>query len=157
MNEINPQISFRALGQTDQVPYDLLLLADPSKELIDEYLAHSEVFIATIQVDVLGVIVLTPLSQLVMEIKNLAVRPESQGQGIGSFLINQAIQICADRKFKSICIGTADSSRRQMALYQKLGFMISVILNDFFIENYPVPIFEDGVQARDKVMLVKEV
>jgi len=157
MSEINPLITFRALGQNDQVPYELLLLADPSRKLVDEYLNHSEVYLATIHDDILGVIVLTPLSTVTMEIKNVAVRPDSQGQGIGSFLISQAIQICADRKIKSICIGTADSSRRQLALYQRLGFKVSVIWNEFFIENYPEPIFEDGVQAKDMVMLVREI
>lgn len=157
MSETNLPVIFRAFGQQDQVPYELLLLADPSKELVDAYLIHSEIYVATIQDDIHGVIVLTSLSSESMEIKNVAVRPESHGKGIGSFLINEAIQIFADRKMRSIYIGTADSSLRQLDLYKRLGFMVREIIKDYFVDNYSEPIFEEGVRARDMVMLVKDL
>lgn len=157
MGKLNLQVSFRALGQLDQVPYELLLLADPSRELVDAYLKHSEIYVATLQDNIYGVIVLTYVSHESMEIKNLAVRPELHGKGIGSFLINEAIQRCADRNLKSILIGTADSSLRQLALYKRLGFKVIEIRKDFFVDNYSEPIFEDGVQARDMVVLQKDL
>lgn len=157
MSEINALISFRALGLNDQVPYELLLLADPSQELVEAYLKHSEIYIAAVSRDILGAVVLTPLSDGTIEIKNVSVQPKFQGQGIGSFLISQAIQICMERKLKSIYIGTANSSVRQLALYQKLGFVVCELRKNYFIENYPEAIFEDGVQARDMVVLVRNL
>jgi ribosomal protein S18 acetylase RimI-like enzyme len=112
--------------------YDLLLLADPSKDLIDEYLKQSDIFTAKQNDKTIGVIVLFPLSVETVEIKNVAVKPEFQGQGIGSYLIENVVQVALSNSQKSICIGTANSSIGQLLLYQKLGFEITDIKRHFF-------------------------
>jgi aminoglycoside 6'-N-acetyltransferase I len=98
------------------------LLADPSKDLVEVYLKQSDVFTATQNDRTLGVIVLFPLTEEKVEIKNVAVIPEFQGQGIGSYLIENAALVASLNKQKSICIGTANSSIGQLYLYQKIGF-----------------------------------
>lgn len=55
-------ITFAKLDQSGQIPYELLLLADPSKALIDNYLKQSEIFVAKQTNEIIGVIVLFPLS-----------------------------------------------------------------------------------------------
>ena len=89
----NEDLTFNKLDKDEKIPYDLLLLADPSKELIDGYLKHSDVFIAKQHDKTIGVIVLFPLTVETVEIKNIAVKPEFQGQGIGSYLIENLVQI----------------------------------------------------------------
>ena len=93
--------------------------------------------------------------KLTVEIKNVAVKPEFQGQGIGSYLIENVVQIASLNRQKSICIGTANSSLGQLYLYQKLGFDISEIRKNFFIDNYKEPIYENGIQAKHMIMLTK--
>jgi ribosomal protein S18 acetylase RimI-like enzyme len=157
MADENNHITFKKLGKNEPIPYDLLLLADPSRDLIDDYLKRSDVFAAIHNGEILGVLVLFPLTDEIAEIKNLAVKPEYQGRGIGSYLIENAVLIAASNKQKSICIGTANSSSAQLSLYQKLGFEITEIKRDFFINNYPEPIYENGIQAKHMLVLTRQL
>ncbi len=152
-----PNLIFHKLDKSDQIPYDLLLLADPSKDLVDEYVKQSEVFIAIENEETLGVIVLFPLTTKAVEIKNLAVKPEFQGKGIGSYLIENALKVAALNKKESICIGTANSSVDQLYLYQIHGFEITEIKKDFFVNNYPKPIYENGIQAKHMLVLTRQL
>ncbi len=153
----NQNITFAELDKNAPAPYELLLLADPSKELVDEYLKLSDVFIAKIDNETVGAIVLFPLTNESVEIKNLAVKPALQGKGSGKFLIENLITVATHRKYKTICIGTANSSIGQLYLYQKLGFEITEIRKDFFIKEYPEPIYENGIQAKHMLMLTRQL
>lgn len=157
MTNKNLNITFEKLGKNDPIPYDLLLLADPSKDLVDKYLKQSVVYIARKNDEILGVIVLFPLTTETVEIKNIAVNPAHQGQGIGRFLIENIIHNAWLQGQKSICIGTANSSVGQLYLYQKLGFEITDIKKHFFTDNYTEPIFENGIQAKHLLVLTKQL
>ena len=150
-------VSVRQLNDDDNIPYDLLLLADPSKETIDAYLKHSKIFIATLKLNVIGAFVLFPLSATSVEIKNIAVGSKFQGKGVGKLLLDYAIEIARIEKYKSICIGTANSSVGQLYLYQKKGFEMTSIIKNFFINHYPEPIYENGIQAKHMIMLTKKL
>jgi len=148
---------FKSIDKSDPLPYELLLLADPAKDLVDEYVKQSDVFIAIQNEETIGVIVLFPLVTEAVEIKNVAVKPEFHGQGIGTYLIENAIKAALLNKQKSICIGTANSSVGQLYLYQKLGFEITEIKRNFFTDNYPEPIYENGIQAKHMIVLTREL
>jgi ribosomal protein S18 acetylase RimI-like enzyme len=150
-------LTFRQLDEQEGNPFELLLLADPSKELIEKYLKSSLIFVAEQNKEIIGTVVLQSLSESIAEIKNIAVLPEQQGQGIGTYLIENIITVANREGFKSILIGTANSSIGQIYLYQKLGFEITEIRNNFFIDNYPEPIYENGIQAKDMIILTQEL
>lgn len=150
-------ITFQQLDKREQIPYELLLLADPSKKLIDEYLESSSVFIAKKNAEIVGIMVMFPLTADSVEIKNIAVRPENQGQGVGKYLIENALQFALANKQKTICIGTANSSIGQLYLYQKLGFELTEIRRNFFTDNYSDPIYENGIQAKHMVVLTRQL
>ena len=133
------------------------MLADPSKDLVEVYLKQSDVFTATQNDRTVGVIVLFPLTEEKVEIKNVAVIPEFQGQGIGSYLIENAVLVASLNKQKSICIGTANSSIGQLYLYQEIGFEITGIKKDFFTDNYAEPIYENGIQAKHMLILTSKL
>ena len=151
------QITFKRLDKNAPIPYELLLLADPSKDLIDEYLKCSEVFASTQNGEIIGVIVLCPFTAEITEIKNVAVKTVFQGQGIGRYLIENAVQIASLNKQTSICIGTANSSIGQLYLYQKLGFELTEIKRNFFTNNYAEPIYENGIQAKHMLVLTQNL
>lgn len=157
MTDKNQNIIFDKLDKDDQKPYELLLLADPSKNLVDEYLERSDIFTARQNDETIGVLVLFPLTNRTVEIKNVAVKSEFQGQGIGSYLIENVVKIASLNGQKSICIGTANSSIGQLNLYQKLGFEISDIRKDFFTDNYAEPIYENGIQAKHMLVLTRQL
>ncbi|MDQ1097588.1 MULTISPECIES: GNAT family N-acetyltransferase [Chryseobacterium] len=148
---------FKQLGKNDKFPYELLLLADPSKKMIDTYIRHSEVFTAVYQEETIGVIALFPLEKNTAEIKNIAVKPEFQQQGIGTFLIENTFLAAKNNGMKSIMIGTANSSIGQLLLYQKLGFEMTEIKRNFFLDHYAETIFENGIQAKHMVVLERSL
>jgi ribosomal protein S18 acetylase RimI-like enzyme len=157
MIDRNQNITFKLLDSNDPVPYDLLLLADPSKKLVEEYLKKADVFVAIQNDKILGVIVLFPLTAETIEIKNIAVKPEFQGQGIGRYMIENVVQVALEKRKRSICIGTANSSVGQLYLYQKLGFEITEIKKNFFVTNYAESIFENDIQAKHKLILTRQL
>ena len=59
---------------------DLLLLADEQEDMIDRYLARGTMYILQ-EGDVKCVCVVTDEGEGVLEIKNIATRPECQGRG----------------------------------------------------------------------------
>lgn len=64
-----------------------------------------------------------------------------------------AIEQAKREGYQKIEIGTGNSSIHQLALYQKCGFRITGIDQDFFIRNYEEEIYENGIQCRDMIRL----
>lgn len=139
----------------ERIPYPLLLLADPHLALINTYLPQSNIHIALLAEKIVGVYVLYPLDHEKVEVKNIAVAEEHQGYGLGKLLLADACLVAKQQGYHVICIGTANSSIGQLALYQKQGFELSEIKRDFFLQNYAEPIFENGIQAKHMVVLEK--
>ena len=148
-------ISIRQLSKDEAAPYDLLLDADPSRELVDRYLPASDVYVAILNNEVAGVYVLYPVSSDVIEIKNIAVRENLQGKGIGKAMLADAEKKAREAGRKIIIIGTGNSSVGQLYLYQKMGFEIAEIRKDFFINNYTEALYENGIQVKHMIMLAK--
>lgn len=149
-------LRIRRLNMHDQIPYDLLLLADETIEAIDKYIKTSEIYVIELKDKVIAVYVLQVVDKDIMEIKNIAVDKDHQGQGIGKFLLIDATEKAMGRGFKAITIGTGDAARKQLALYQKAGFKIFKIKKNFFPDNYPEPIYENGILLKDMIMLKKD-
>ncbi|MBS4209443.1 GNAT family N-acetyltransferase [Bacillus sp. FJAT-50079] len=145
-------MKIRGLHEHEQAPMDLLLLADPSPEKIEDYVNKGECFLAEKDGEMIGVYVLLPIRIGVVELVNIAIREEQQGNGLGKQLVMDAIQR-AKRKYKVIEVGTGNSSIGPLALYQKCGFRIIGIDRDFFIRHYQQKIVENGIQCRDMIRL----
>lgn len=135
-------------------PWELFLLADPSRDMIEGYISSSVVLGACRDSLIVGAIILTPLGDAAWEVKNIAVQPEHQGHGIGKELIRAALDVCRERGAREVWIGTGNSSINQLALYQKMGFRIAGVDVDFFTRNYPEAIVENGIECRDMIRLV---
>lgn len=147
----------RQLCKDEKVPYDLLLLADETIEGINTYIFDSEIYVLEQENQIIAVYALQVLNNEEAEIKNIAVAKEYQGHGIGKSLLEDAADRARDRGFKRLIIGTGDTSGMPLCFYQKEGFHKYAIKKDFFILKYPKPIYDQGVQLRDMVMLKKEL
>ena len=143
----------RKLQPHESPPYKLLLLADPSRQLVDTYLADGECYIIEEKSGIIGVFVLVELHKETIEIKNIAVREDLQGQGTGKNLVFDAIRIAKENGYEFVEIGTGNSSIGQLALYQKCGFRISGIIKDYFVDQYDEIIMENGIQCMDMIRL----
>lgn len=147
----------RQLLRSEPIPYQLLFLADPSKEMVDLYFDYTYTYVADIESQIVGVVVLYPLDDNVIEIKNIAVVSEYQEKGIGTALLSHIFTLMKNKGFIKLIIGTANTSMIPLQFYQKMGFKIYSIKKNFFIDHYSEPIFEDGDQCVDLIMLEKYI
>ncbi|MGI1837549.1 GNAT family N-acetyltransferase [Lactococcus garvieae] len=127
----------------------LLLLADDHEHIMT-YLAKGELFVLMDQSEIRVVCVVSPT----LEIENLAVAPDAQGQGYGRVLINYLF-----KKYKGqgvMTVGTDDISGN-VHFYEACGFEYTHKIKNYFIDHYSFPIYEDGKQLKDKCYLRKEL
>jgi len=157
MQKLLPGYGVAYLTQPDDAVWRLLLLADPSRETIEKYVQHSKLRVLAQNGATVGVCVLYPHNNDLVEIKNIAVEPGAQGRGIGRLLIDDAERLAQANGFTRLRIGTGNSSTGQLRLYESCGFVVAEVLHDFFVNNYPEPIWENGVQCRDMVVLEMSV
>lgn len=151
------KFSIRLLQDHEEVPYDLLLLADETREAIDKYVEGSALFVLALMGVLAGIYVLTTADRDNAEIKNIAIDTRFQGCGLGTSLLHHASEFAKSAGFKALLIGTGDAASKQLKLYKKLGFKPYKIRRNFFIYNYPEPIFEAGVQLKDMIVLRKKL
>ncbi|WP_163528061.1 GNAT family N-acetyltransferase [Halobacillus ihumii] len=147
----------RELNKDEELPLDLLLLADPSEKLVREYISRGNCFIMNLDGIIIGTYVLLPTRPETVEIVNVAVKEDYHGQGYGKQLVLHAIETAKGEGYKTIEIGTGNSGVVQLALYQKCGFRMTSIDRDFFVRHYDKPIFENGIQVIDMVRLSQDL
>ncbi|MCZ1266207.1 GNAT family N-acetyltransferase [Paenibacillus tundrae] len=147
------KLSFRILDWEEEKPYQLLLMADPSKAIVDEYLSRGVCFIAEYEGEMVGEFVLLKTRPETVEIVNIAVQEELQGQGVGKHMIKEAIEAARRLGGRTVEIGTGNSSFHQLKLYQRCGFRIVGVDRDFFVKHYEEEIIEDGIRCVDMIRL----
>jgi ribosomal protein S18 acetylase RimI-like enzyme len=141
------------VDKESDIQYELLLLADETREAIDAYIFKSDVHILNDNIRDIAVMALYKNNDTELEVKNMAVISDFRGQGIGSILLDKAKEIAKQNHFSSLLVGTSDTGFQQIRFYEKNGFIKKEIRKDFFIQNYPTPIFENGIQMRDMIVL----
>lgn len=151
------KMDIRKLNRGEKLPIELLLLADPSREIVEEYVNRGDCFIAEIEQQTIGVYVLLPTRPETVELVNVAVIEDQNGRGIGKRLVLDAIRVAKTKGYKTLEIGTGNSSVGQLVLYQKCGFRIIGVDMDFFIRHYSKKVFENGIQCRDMVRLSQDL
>ena len=130
----------------------LLLLADEQKSMIEKYLYKGAMYV----LDDNGVkaeIVVCDEGNGVLEIKNLAVEPQSKRQGYGKKLVDFICEHYKE-KYNTLQVGTGDSPLT-VPFYERCGFKRSHIVKNFFTDNYDHPIYECGIQLIDMIYFVK--
>ncbi|MDT8861033.1 GNAT family N-acetyltransferase [Alkalihalobacillus sp. MEB130] len=150
-------MNIRALRKTESAPMDLLLDADPSQTLVEDYLSRGICYVAEIGNHIVGVYVLLPTRPDTIELVNIAILKQEQGKGFGKTLVLDAVNQARARGYKTVEIGTGNSSIQQLALYQKCGFRICGIDVDFFIRHYSEDIYENGIHCRDMIRLYQDL
>jgi ribosomal protein S18 acetylase RimI-like enzyme len=153
--EVHDLLYIERLTHEKDIPFRLLLLADETVDVIAKYVYWSEVYLAKHVASnlLIAVFVLQELNPKEIEIKNIAVDAAYQGRGIGSFLIGKIKQIALGQGMQILWVGTPDSATRQLNFYQRNGFRKAGVRINFFLENYPEPIYENGILLRDMIML----
>lgn len=129
---------------------DLLLLADEQEDMIDRYLERGTMYVLEDGI-VRAECVITDEGSGILELKNIAVKPDSQGKGYGKALIEFLIQTYKEQ-YSLLQVGTGDSPST-IPFYESCGFRRHHVVKNFFTDHYDHPIYECGVQLVDMVYL----
>lgn len=138
--------------ENDVIPYDLLFLADPDKDMIDSYFFQSDVFLLKLDKDIIGIVCIQSRMNT-SEIRNISISPAYQGAQYGTSLIKYTMQHAKKMHADVLLVKTANSSFQALAFYKKIGFEIIGSIPNYFVENYTQPIWENGIQAQDQIIL----
>ncbi len=130
----------------------LLLLGDESVEMIRRYIFTGRIFAGYVGSSIVAVCVTIELADGRIEVKNLAVAPEMQRKGIGRAMLNHVESVFPGKRF---CLGTGETPST-LRFYHACGYRYSHRIENFFVDNYPHPIIEDGIRLKDMLYLEKE-
>ena len=160
---MSDDLTVRRLRPGEPPPWELLLLADPSRPRVEVYLAAGLCCVATLAEAppgemragdaMIGVFVLAATGAHVYELMNIAVAESHQGRGWGKQLVHAAIAEAHRLGAEILEVGTGNSSLQQLALYQKCGFRIVGVERDSFKEGYGAEIYENGIRCLDMIRL----
>ncbi|MEG2340818.1 MAG: GNAT family N-acetyltransferase [Odoribacter sp.] len=133
---------------------DLLLLADEQESMIDRYLERGELFVLDDN-GVKAICVVTDEGNGVCELKNIAVKINSQRKGYGKKLIEYLIVHYAGI-YRQIIVGTGDVPST-VSFYTNCGFEYSHRIENFFTDNYDHQIIEDGILLKDMIYFKRKM
>lgn len=138
------------------LPWSLLLDADPDKEKVQQYIESGSGFVWQEDNKIVGVIIFVE-RKMEYEIMNVAVAIEEQGKGIGYQLLTYTLKELQKVKTtqQKVIIRTGSITSNALHLYRKVGFKKTTTEKDYFIKNYSEPIYENGELLRDQVTLEK--
>ena len=153
-------ITIRPLKHTDEIPYELLLDADPSRKLVDSYMAKGETYLALQGEETAAVCIMVHINDETIEIKNLAVAENMQGRGIGTRMIAFAFETARYKGYKTILIATSTPNIGPLYLYQKMGFEYDYIVKHYFdnhAEYYEGELSDNGIRCNHLIVLSKKL
>ena len=125
---------------------DLLLEADPSKEMIDKYLIVGELFVLTYKENIACIAVVTVIDNKTVELKNIATKEEYRGKGFAKRMIKYLVDNYKT-KYEKMIVGTTEDN---IPFYVKQGFdKYEKTIKNFFIDNYEDEIKEGNLICTD--------
>lgn len=138
----------------------LFELAEDSAPELDSYLHAGRVLTAAVGLDVVGHLQLVETDRPGQtEIKNMAVREDWQGGGIGARLVRAAVDLLAAEGGTAMLVATASADVGNLRFYQRQGFRMRSVERDAFTPaaGYPPGSRIDGIELRDRVWLDRPV
>ena len=138
----------------------LFELAEDSEDELRSYLHRGRVLVARVDGQVAAQLLLvdtaTPGES---ELKNMAVRTDLRGHGIGAALVQAARALLTDAGVRVLHVATAAASAANLHFYQRQGFRMRAVERDAFTAatGYPPGIMVEGIPLRDRVWLDAEL
>lgn len=130
----------------------LLLIGDESETMIDRYLDSGTLYVGLFNCKPIAVCVTVNLDPDTVGIKNLAVDAEYRRHGYGRRMLES---VETHHSNKKIILGTGETPST-LRFYESCGYSYSHRIPNFFTDNYPAPIVEEGITLRDMIYLKKQ-
>lgn len=132
---------------------ELLLEADPEKEIVQRYLEKGELYVGGDEGKTVCVCVVIKYDENTCELKNIATLPESRGKGFAGKLIKYIFEVYKNQ-FKRMIVGTTEN---MIPFYVLNGFtQYHHTVKNFFIDNYKEEIWDGNLQCIDMYYYSKE-
>lgn len=109
----------------DEIPWELLRLADPDENRVVDYADADYMRVAKVDDEAVGVYVVQALNPTVYELRNLAVAPAWRNRGLGRWLLGHAIGIAESKGGREILLRHAPRKARWRGLFERTGFVAS--------------------------------
>ena len=133
---------------------DLLLEADPSKDMIHKYLNDSVVYALKKGDELISIAVILPISRKTLELKNIVTKESYRNKGYAKILLKS---LCGNykQKYDRMLVGTTENN---IPFYVKQGFdKYEKTIKNFFIDNYNEEIKDGDLICTDLIYYSKEL
>ena len=133
---------------------DLLLDADPSKDMIHKYLNDSDVYALKKGDELISIAVILPISRKTLELKNIVTTEKYRNKGYAKTLLKS---LCGNykQKYDRMLVGTTENN---IPFYVKQGFdKYEKTIKNFFIDNYNEEIKDGDLICTDLIYYSKEL
>lgn len=134
---------------------DILLIGDENEAMISKYLDAGHLFVLFDHKKAVSACVILQIDFDTVEIKNLATYTKHQNKGFASKLLDFVFDKYKN-SYENIILGTGENEIT-LNFYKKRGFIEFKRIPNFFTENYPKPIFENGIQLIDMIYLERKL
>ena len=133
---------------------DLLLEADPSKDMIHKYLNDSDVYALKKGDELISIAVILPISRKTLELKNIVTKENYRNKGYAKTLLKS---LCGNykQKYDRMLVGTTENN---IPFYVKQGFdKYEKTIKNFFIDNYNEEIKDGDLICTDLIYYSKDL
>ena len=133
---------------------DLLLEADPSKNMIHKYLNDSDVYALKKEDEVISIAVILHIDRKTLELKNIVTRENYRNKGYAKTLLKS---LCGNykQKYDRMLVGTTENN---IPFYVKQGFdKYEKTIKTFFIDNYEEEIKDGDLICTDLIYYSKDL
>ena len=133
---------------------DLLLEADPSKDMIHKYLNDSDVYALKKEDELISIAVILPISRKTLELKNIVTKEKYRNKGYAKTLLKS---LCGNykQKYDRMLVGTTENN---IPFYVKQGFdKYEKTIKNFFIDNYDEEIIDGDLICTDLIYYSKDL
>ena len=133
---------------------DLLLEADPSKEMVNKYLSDGELFVLTYNDEPVCIAVTIKKDSDTVELKNIVTKENYRENGYAKKMIKYLVDNYKTR-YKKMIVGTTQNN---IPFYVKQGFdKYEKTIKNFFTDNYDEEIKDGGLICTDLIYYSKNL
>ena len=151
---VKHSINIRKEKDNKEQYLELLLEADPSKEMINKYLADGELFVLTYKDEPVCIAVVMKIDNDIVELKNIITKEKHRGNGYAKKMIKYLVDNYKTR-YKKMIVGTTQNN---IPFYVKQGFdKYEKTIKNFFIDNYDEELWDGDMQCVDMYYYSKDL
>ena len=133
---------------------DLLLEADPSKDMIHKYLNDSDVYALKKEDELISIAVILHIDRKTLELKNIVTTEKYRNKGYAKTLLKH-LSGNYKQKYDRMLVGTTENN---IPFYVKQGFdKYEKTIKNFFIDNYKEEIKDGELTCTDLIYYSKDL